>query len=70
MLIAQTSDGIARVARDTLELLDHPSPLDDFIIEGRLTELEGLKTRRTSRDHARAADQAARQDHRHRPQLP
>lgn len=47
MLIAQTSDGIARAARDRLELLDHPSPLDDFIIEGRLAELEGLKTRRT-----------------------
>src|ERR1700757_1319792 len=47
MLIAQTSDGVARVARDKLELLDHPSPLDDFIIEGRLAELKGLKTRRT-----------------------
>jgi len=45
MLIAQTSDGIARVARDKLELLDRPGPLDDFIIEGRLAELEGLKTR-------------------------
>jgi 2-keto-4-pentenoate hydratase/2-oxohepta-3-ene-1,7-dioic acid hydratase in catechol pathway len=47
MLIAQTSDGIARVAGDSLELLDHPGPLDDFIIEGRLAELEGLRTRRT-----------------------
>jgi 2-keto-4-pentenoate hydratase/2-oxohepta-3-ene-1,7-dioic acid hydratase in catechol pathway len=47
MLIAQTSDGIARVARDKLELLDHPGPLDDFIIEGRLAELADLKTRRT-----------------------
>jgi 2-keto-4-pentenoate hydratase/2-oxohepta-3-ene-1,7-dioic acid hydratase in catechol pathway len=47
MLIAQTSDGIARVARDELELLDRPGPLDDFIIEGRLAELEGLKTRGT-----------------------
>jgi 2-keto-4-pentenoate hydratase/2-oxohepta-3-ene-1,7-dioic acid hydratase in catechol pathway len=47
MLIAQTGDGIARVAKDTLELLDHSSPLDDFIIEGRLAELDGLKTRRT-----------------------
>ena len=47
MLIAQTSDGIARVARDKLELLDRPGPLDDFIIEGRLAELEGLKTRGT-----------------------
>jgi 2-keto-4-pentenoate hydratase/2-oxohepta-3-ene-1,7-dioic acid hydratase in catechol pathway len=47
MLIAQTSDGIARVAGDKLELLDHRSPLEDFIIEGRLAELEGLKTRGT-----------------------
>ena len=47
MLIAQTSDGIARVARDKLELLDCPGPLGDFIIEGRLAELEGLKTRGT-----------------------
>jgi 2-keto-4-pentenoate hydratase/2-oxohepta-3-ene-1,7-dioic acid hydratase in catechol pathway len=47
MLIAQTSDGIARVAGDKLELLDHPAPLDDFVIEGRLAELNGLKTRRT-----------------------
>jgi 2-keto-4-pentenoate hydratase/2-oxohepta-3-ene-1,7-dioic acid hydratase in catechol pathway len=48
MLIAQTSDGIARVARDTLELLDHPGRrLDDFIIEGRLAELADLPTRRT-----------------------
>jgi 2-keto-4-pentenoate hydratase/2-oxohepta-3-ene-1,7-dioic acid hydratase in catechol pathway len=47
MLIAQTSDGIARVARDRLELLDHPSPLHDFIIEGRLADLGSLKTRRT-----------------------
>jgi 2-keto-4-pentenoate hydratase/2-oxohepta-3-ene-1,7-dioic acid hydratase in catechol pathway len=47
MLIAQTSDGIARVARGTLELLGHPAALDDLIIEGRLPELEGLKTRRT-----------------------
>src|SRR4051794_9406078 len=47
MLIAQTSDGIARVAGDKLELLDHPAPLDDFVIEGRLAEVDGLKTRRT-----------------------
>jgi 2-keto-4-pentenoate hydratase/2-oxohepta-3-ene-1,7-dioic acid hydratase in catechol pathway len=47
MLIAQTGDGIARVAKDTLELLDHSSPLDEFIMEGRLAELDGLKTRRT-----------------------
>jgi 2-keto-4-pentenoate hydratase/2-oxohepta-3-ene-1,7-dioic acid hydratase in catechol pathway len=46
MLIAQTSDGIARVARDELELLDHSGPLDELIIEGRLTELNGLKTRK------------------------
>jgi 2-keto-4-pentenoate hydratase/2-oxohepta-3-ene-1,7-dioic acid hydratase in catechol pathway len=47
MLIAQTSDGIARVAGDSMELVDHPGPLDDFIIEGRLAELADLKTRRT-----------------------
>jgi 2-keto-4-pentenoate hydratase/2-oxohepta-3-ene-1,7-dioic acid hydratase in catechol pathway len=48
MLIAQTSDGIARVARDTLELLEHPGHLlDDFIVAGRLAELEDLPTRRT-----------------------
>jgi len=47
VLIAQTSDGIARVAGDKLELLDHPAPLDDFVIKGRLAELDGLKTRRT-----------------------
>jgi 2-keto-4-pentenoate hydratase/2-oxohepta-3-ene-1,7-dioic acid hydratase in catechol pathway len=47
MLIAQTSDGIARVAGGKLELLDHPAPLDDFVIKGRLAELDGLKTRRT-----------------------
>jgi 2-keto-4-pentenoate hydratase/2-oxohepta-3-ene-1,7-dioic acid hydratase in catechol pathway len=48
MLIAQTSDGIARVARDKLELLENPGrPLGDFILEGRLADLEGLKTRRT-----------------------
>src|SRR5258708_18891985 len=47
MLIAQTGDGIARVAKDMLELLDHSRRLDDFIIEGRLAELNGLKTRRT-----------------------
>jgi 2-keto-4-pentenoate hydratase/2-oxohepta-3-ene-1,7-dioic acid hydratase in catechol pathway len=47
MLIAQTSDGIARVVQDKLELLDHTSPLDEFILGGRLGELEGLKTRRT-----------------------
>jgi 2-keto-4-pentenoate hydratase/2-oxohepta-3-ene-1,7-dioic acid hydratase in catechol pathway len=48
MLIAQTTDGIARVWPDTLELLEDPGrALDDFIIEGRLAELDGLKTRRT-----------------------
>jgi 2-keto-4-pentenoate hydratase/2-oxohepta-3-ene-1,7-dioic acid hydratase in catechol pathway len=47
MLIAQTTDGIARVWPDTLELLEDPGrALDDFIIEGRLAELDGLKTRR------------------------
>jgi 2-keto-4-pentenoate hydratase/2-oxohepta-3-ene-1,7-dioic acid hydratase in catechol pathway len=47
MLIAQTTDGIARVWPDTLELLEDPGrALDDFIIEGRLAELNGLKTRR------------------------
>ena len=48
MLIAQTSDGIARVARDKLELLEDPGrSLDDFIVAGRLAELEGLKIRTT-----------------------
>jgi len=47
MLIAQTSDGIARVAGDELELLDHSGPLDELIVEGRLAELNGLKTRKT-----------------------
>jgi 2-keto-4-pentenoate hydratase/2-oxohepta-3-ene-1,7-dioic acid hydratase in catechol pathway len=47
MLIAQTSDGIARVAGDELELLDHSGPLDELIVQGRLAELNGLKTRKT-----------------------
>jgi 2-keto-4-pentenoate hydratase/2-oxohepta-3-ene-1,7-dioic acid hydratase in catechol pathway len=47
MLLAQTSDGIARVVPDGLQLLDHPCQrLEDFIIEGRLAELEGLRPRK------------------------
>jgi 2-keto-4-pentenoate hydratase/2-oxohepta-3-ene-1,7-dioic acid hydratase in catechol pathway len=48
MLIAQTSDGIARIADGELELLnDSGGPLEDFIRDGRITELNTLKTRKT-----------------------
>jgi 2-keto-4-pentenoate hydratase/2-oxohepta-3-ene-1,7-dioic acid hydratase in catechol pathway len=47
MLLAQTTDGIARGGPDGLRLLDAPRPLEDFIAEGRLAELEGAKTRKT-----------------------
>jgi 2-keto-4-pentenoate hydratase/2-oxohepta-3-ene-1,7-dioic acid hydratase in catechol pathway len=47
MLIAQTDQGIARIAVDELELLDNSDRLlDDFIIHGRMTELAGLPTRK------------------------
>jgi 2-keto-4-pentenoate hydratase/2-oxohepta-3-ene-1,7-dioic acid hydratase in catechol pathway len=40
MLLAQTSDGIARVRPDVLELLEHPGRLEDLVRAGRLSELE------------------------------
>jgi 2-keto-4-pentenoate hydratase/2-oxohepta-3-ene-1,7-dioic acid hydratase in catechol pathway len=46
MLLAQTTDGIARVVPGGLELLDDPRPLDHVIIKGRLAELAGLRTRK------------------------
>jgi len=46
MLLAQTSEGIARVGPDRLLLLDHPAPLEDFIVEGRLAELGNLHPRK------------------------
>jgi 2-keto-4-pentenoate hydratase/2-oxohepta-3-ene-1,7-dioic acid hydratase in catechol pathway len=47
MLLAQTGDGIARVVPDGLQLLGHPGrSLEDFIVEGRLAELEGLRPRK------------------------
>jgi 2-keto-4-pentenoate hydratase/2-oxohepta-3-ene-1,7-dioic acid hydratase in catechol pathway len=46
MLIAQTDHGIARIAVDELEILDHAGlALDDFIIHGRMAELHSLKAR-------------------------
>jgi 2-keto-4-pentenoate hydratase/2-oxohepta-3-ene-1,7-dioic acid hydratase in catechol pathway len=47
MLLAQTTDGVARVGPDVVELLDLPRPLEDFITEGRLAELAGAKTRKS-----------------------
>jgi 2-keto-4-pentenoate hydratase/2-oxohepta-3-ene-1,7-dioic acid hydratase in catechol pathway len=46
MLLAQTSEGVARVEPDGLCLLDHPAPLEDFIVEGRLAELDKLRPRK------------------------
>ncbi|MGW3285592.1 fumarylacetoacetate hydrolase family protein [Streptomyces sp. NPDC001002] len=45
MLLAQTGEGIARVGPDDrLQLLDAPGrSLEDFIVEGRLAELAGLR---------------------------
>jgi 2-keto-4-pentenoate hydratase/2-oxohepta-3-ene-1,7-dioic acid hydratase in catechol pathway len=45
MLLAQTGDGIARVGSDGLLLLGGTGdrPLADFIVEGRLAELAGLR---------------------------
>ncbi|MEV6424424.1 fumarylacetoacetate hydrolase family protein [Streptomyces sp. NPDC051662] len=46
MLLAQTGDGIARVGPDGLHLLDGPGrPLEDYIVEGRLADLAGLRAR-------------------------
>jgi 2-keto-4-pentenoate hydratase/2-oxohepta-3-ene-1,7-dioic acid hydratase in catechol pathway len=48
MLIAQTTDGMARVTVDGLEILEAPGQwLDELIIDGHLAELPGLKPRRT-----------------------
>ncbi|MFE4371723.1 fumarylacetoacetate hydrolase family protein [Streptomyces sp. NPDC056835] len=45
MLLAQTADGIARVGPDALQLLDAPGgKLEDYIVEGRLAEVEALPT--------------------------
>jgi len=46
MLLAQTSEGIARVEPDGLLLLDHPASLADFIVGGRLAELDDLRPRK------------------------
>jgi len=45
MLLAQTGEGIARVGPDDrLQLLDAPGrSLEDFIVEGRLAEVAGLR---------------------------
>ncbi|MFD7088016.1 fumarylacetoacetate hydrolase family protein [Streptomyces sp. NPDC059896] len=46
MLLAQTDEGIARIGPDGPRLLDHSGrQLEDFIVEGRLAELAGLRTR-------------------------
>ncbi|MFD3911920.1 fumarylacetoacetate hydrolase family protein [Streptomyces sp. NPDC058603] len=46
MLLAQTGEGIARIGPDGPRLLDHSGgTLEDFIVEGRLAELAGLRTR-------------------------
>ena len=48
MLLAQTTEGIARVdahGQDAL-LLEHPGTLEELIREGRLSELEGSATRK------------------------
>jgi 2-keto-4-pentenoate hydratase/2-oxohepta-3-ene-1,7-dioic acid hydratase in catechol pathway len=47
MLLAQTSDGIARAGPDGLLLLDHRGrSLEDYIVGGRLAELAGLRPRK------------------------
>jgi 2-keto-4-pentenoate hydratase/2-oxohepta-3-ene-1,7-dioic acid hydratase in catechol pathway len=47
MLLAQTGDGIARVGPDGLRLLQDPDrTLEDYILAGRLAELEHLPTRK------------------------
>ncbi|MEV7344449.1 fumarylacetoacetate hydrolase family protein [Streptomyces sp. NPDC093544] len=47
MLLAQTGDGIARVGPEGLQLLDAPGrSLEDFIVEGRLAEVAGLRVRK------------------------
>src|SRR5882757_4169102 len=54
MLLAQTGDGIARVGPEGLRLLDaHGRSLEDFVIEGRLAEVAGLRLgKEISREHA------------------
>jgi 2-keto-4-pentenoate hydratase/2-oxohepta-3-ene-1,7-dioic acid hydratase in catechol pathway len=47
MLIAQTNEGIARIAADELELVDDDGRLlDDFILDGRIAEVAGLTIRK------------------------
>jgi 2-keto-4-pentenoate hydratase/2-oxohepta-3-ene-1,7-dioic acid hydratase in catechol pathway len=47
MLLAQTSDGIARVGADGLRLLENPGrTLEDYLLAGRLPEVEHLPTRK------------------------
>jgi 2-keto-4-pentenoate hydratase/2-oxohepta-3-ene-1,7-dioic acid hydratase in catechol pathway len=57
MLLAQTGHGIARVGLEELQLLDAPGrSLEDFIVEGRLAEVAGLRIRKEiSRQHATLA---------------
>ncbi|MFJ1604688.1 fumarylacetoacetate hydrolase family protein [Streptomyces sp. NPDC088253] len=44
MLLAQTGEGIARIGPDGLHLLDAPGrSLEDFVVEGRLAEVAGLR---------------------------
>ncbi|MFD3581704.1 fumarylacetoacetate hydrolase family protein [Streptomyces sp. NPDC058683] len=54
MLLAQTGDGIARVGPDGLRLLDAPGrSLEDFVVEGRLAEVAGLRPgKEISPEHA------------------
>ncbi|MFJ6571143.1 fumarylacetoacetate hydrolase family protein [Streptomyces sp. NPDC091292] len=54
MLLAQTDHGLARVDPDGLRLFDAPGrSLDDFIVEGRLAEVAGLRLgKEISRQHA------------------
>ncbi|MFJ2827841.1 fumarylacetoacetate hydrolase family protein [Streptomyces sp. NPDC087263] len=62
MLLAQTGDGIARVGPEGLRLLDaHGRSLEDFIVEGRLAEVAGLRVREEiSREHATFAPPVGR----------
>jgi 2-keto-4-pentenoate hydratase/2-oxohepta-3-ene-1,7-dioic acid hydratase in catechol pathway len=47
MLIAQTNEGVARIAADELELVDDDGRLlDDFILDGRIAEVAGLTIRK------------------------
>jgi 2-keto-4-pentenoate hydratase/2-oxohepta-3-ene-1,7-dioic acid hydratase in catechol pathway len=46
MLLAQTTEGIARVDTQGALLLEHSGALEELIREGRLSELEGSATRK------------------------